>query len=704
MTPLPTRFPRRAQRCPTGGRWRWLAAAALFLLPAGASATAAPPITAQSLLAEMVDRSVAARWPDPPYVCSQFSSYDRRSRSPDDPEGWFANDDHGQYLRTMEAGGRTEYVMADAQGPGAIVRIWSPNPKGTIRIYLDGAATPTLEAPMADLLSGHGGVPPPLAYNKARGWNLYLPIPYATRCVVTAEEKDLYYQVNVRTWPKGTAVTSFAAGDLERLRAAMNEANTALARPGPLAPAPSDPPRVREQGAIPPGESRTVEIPAGDGGGAIRGISLRIAGRNAAQVRRSTLLSAEFDGEACVWSPAGAFFGADVLVPKATDWWTSVLGDSQLQCRWVMPFRKRAVLTLTNGCSEVVTFDLIVDRMAWTWDDRSMHFHATWRQEFPISVKGGAGTRDFTYVDVKGQGVYMGDALAVMNPVGEWWGEGDEKIRVDGEAFPSHFGTGTEDYYGFGWCMPERFDAPFNGQSRVDGQTRQNNWGHTTLRRVRSLDGIPFTRSLHFDMELWHWRACNVAYAVTCWFYARPGATVSPAPMPEEAAREIPQPPELTASMRVPGAMECETMKEVSVSFGSAHERQAAPRPGMWSDDGQLWVRGKGPGAFADIRLRIADERPRRVKLWASRSWDYGILRFTVNGTKAHEDMDMYSPRSEGIQPTGPIDLGVHKPLRGNINLRVQVIGGNPASEGNHSFFGLDCLTLEPVDDAAKPQ
>jgi hypothetical protein len=29
-----------------------------------------------------------------------------------------------------------------------------------------------------------------------------------------------------------------------------------------------------------------------------------------------------------------------------------------------------------------------------------------------------------------------------------WWGEGDEKFFVDGEQFPSTFGTGSEDYVG----------------------------------------------------------------------------------------------------------------------------------------------------------------------------------------------------------------------------------------------------------------
>jgi phage protein U len=46
----------------------------------------------------------------------------------------------------------------------------------------------------------------------------------------------------------------------------------------------------------------------------------------------------------------------------------------------------------------------------------------------------------------KGRRVYVGDTLTIMNPEEQWWGEGDEKIWVDGEDFPSLFGTGTEDY------------------------------------------------------------------------------------------------------------------------------------------------------------------------------------------------------------------------------------------------------------------
>ena len=52
----------------------------------------------------------------------------------------------------------------------------------------------------------------------------------------------------------------------------------------------------------------------------------------------------------------------------------------------------------------------------------------------------------------------VGDTLALHNGAAAWWGEGDEKIFVDGETFPSHFGTGSEDYYGYSfgeYAVPE---------------------------------------------------------------------------------------------------------------------------------------------------------------------------------------------------------------------------------------------------------
>ena len=60
----------------------------------------------------------------------------------------------------------------------------------------------------------------------------------------------------------------------------------------------------------------------------------------------------------------------------------------------------------------------------------------------------------------QGRGRFCGVMLHVWNPRGGWWGEGDEKFFVDGEKFPSTFGTGSEDYFGYAWCDPHLFQAP----------------------------------------------------------------------------------------------------------------------------------------------------------------------------------------------------------------------------------------------------
>ena len=107
------------------------------------------PLTLEGLLTEMTDRSAVARFPSPAYTCKQFSSYDPASTSSDNRATWFANGDQGHYLRVEQVGDRKEYVMAEMAGPGAIVRVWSPDPKGTLRVYLDGAKAPVIEATRA---------------------------------------------------------------------------------------------------------------------------------------------------------------------------------------------------------------------------------------------------------------------------------------------------------------------------------------------------------------------------------------------------------------------------------------------------------------------------------------------------------------------------------------------------------------------------
>jgi len=179
----------------------------------------------------------------------------------------------------------------------------------------------------------------------------------------------------------------------------------------------------------------------------------------------------------------------------------------------------------------------------------------------------------------------VGDTLALHNGAAAWWGEGDEKIFVDGETFPSHFGTGSEDYYGYSFGDLGTFwEAPFHAEPRWEGNRKP---GFVTVTRTRSLDAIPFTQSLQFDLEVWHWAATKMTYAAATYWYARPGARGNRAPQPEEAARPIDE-----LRNRLPGVLEGEELR-IRKKTGGVTEFQ---HEGRWSGGQQLWWRDANRG------------------------------------------------------------------------------------------------------------
>jgi hypothetical protein len=436
-----------------------------------------------------------------------------------------------------------------------------------------------------------------------------------------------------------------------------------------------------------PGKQASVDLPAGPK--AIRQLQLEIAREQVEgldEILRSVVLRIEFDGEETVWCPVSDFAGSGVGVNEVHNWYRTAWSCGILLSRWVMPYQKSARVTLINLGKQKIEAYMGASVTPWKWDARSMHFHANWRQERGIPTR---PYRDWNYVTVTGKGVYMGDTLAVFNPVRDWWGEGDEKIWVDRESFPSHFGTGSEDYYGYSWGNTTLFSGPFCCQPRVDGP---GNAGHTTNTRTRILDAIPFEKSIKVDMEIWHWKDVQMDYAVTSYWYAMPGAASNRTPQPEEAVAPISSLAD-RAAFKIPGAIECEKMKVAATSPDLAVSTQpvSALASGQWSGGEQLFLRGKKQGDFVELEIPVKDAGPQKVALYGTRSWDYGILRFSINGKAAEKDYDAY-----GKDPAagGPVDLGVFEPKDGRMILRVEVVGANPASKGTQSYFGLDCVVL----------
>jgi hypothetical protein len=653
-------------------------------LAAPASAPAPGPITVESLMKDMTDLKRLAKLPNPPYTTKQFSSYDRDAKSPS--ENWFANKDRGQFLAVEEKNGRKENVMMDTDGPGAIVRIWSANPAGVMRIYLDGSEKPTLEGPMKEFMSGEfPGLPAPLAVETARGFNVYFPIPYAKHCKVTCETTDVYYHVNYRTYPAKTEVKTFEKEDLERLSQPIKELAEKLSSPMKIAD-----PQPEAPGTTPaefdlnvnPGEEKGLRDVKGPG--AVMAIWAVLQSDDLAVAARGLLLSMTFDEEETVSCPFGDFFG---MAPGLQPYESLPMGVAEKPSvypwtHWFMPYESRMRCTVKNYTNNKIHLHGVFTLLdKYKWDDKSLLFHAKWRIEREIPSR---PFIDWTHLEVTGQGRFVGGMLNIINPAKNWWGEGDEKIYVDGEKFPSTFGTGSEDYYGYAWGSPERFTHAYHNQPHVQGPST---YGDSCVNRWHILDDIPFTKEFKFDMENWAWPdKINMTRAAISYWYARPESKDTFKPISAADLKYEPLPP--YQPYRVRGVIEGELLKPTDKTDGEVTENDVNDK---FSGEAQLRWSGAKQGSKMSIPFEVAEDGKQHVLVHLAKAADYAQVQLSVNDKKAGEVIDLYS---KALEPSGELDLGEFDLKKGPNKLSVEIIGKNAAAK-DRMLFGLDYIRLK---------
>jgi hypothetical protein len=505
-------------------------------------------ITLESLLSEMTDPGLMARFPVKEYQALQASSYNRESVSPDKP-GWFADSDGISWIREEPRDGKTEYVIMEHDGPGCITRLWTPffyydfnNRKGpNLRIYLDGNPIPVIDECFIDLVSGKGSIRPPFATFTARAGVCFLPVPFGKSCRITLSDKPFYHIINYRAYEKGTRVKSFTRKQYDKAGPMLLRTAAILNNP----PTPDVDDLSSKEFSLQPNESQYIDLPSGSN--AIRQFTIRIDPAGGTQALRSTILEMTFDRYRTVWCPVGDFFCSSDKINPFRTWSRTVLPDGTLVCRYVMPYDKSARIRLVNLNAKPVRGSVEFRTARWKWDKNSMYFHAAWK---PVGTLPGDRFTDMNFIDIRGKGVLAGDALSVLSPGHGWWGEGDEKIYVDetdvARKFPSHFGTGTEDYYGWaGGVVPtgrDTFSIPVG--ANVCNGNEADPRGYNTCTRNRILDAIPFHDRLVFDMEASpgtdireSWNVLD--YSLVTFWYAIPGSLSNAVPLPEKAAAPL---------------------------------------------------------------------------------------------------------------------------------------------------------------------
>lgn len=507
-------------------------------------------VSLSSLLREMTDADANTYLPKVPFTARLWSSHDRQTTTPDQP-GWFANGDANQFIRRDTVDGAVEEVMLDAKGPGAITRFWitvsGTCDRGDIRLYVDG--TRVMATNCLAFVSGGCFCPAPLSDSISketqlghRGHNLYLPIPYQKSCKVAyvrpaGTKGSFYYNVETRAYAAGTPVESFSMDVVKREKALIDETNRKLAGSRCGTDKPLYAPQTFDCVLAPQGAKRfTLAHPDG---GAIRRLAMTVTAEWMPNYLRSTVLEISFDGERTVWVPIGEFFGSGYTYEACTGWFTSCPGTDQFESRWTMPFARTCTVTVHNFGDRTVTLsNTAADWGPYAWDAaRSLHFGACWHAYADVMSGAGEGHTewDYDYAELKGSGFFVGTTLSLWQPVTKWWGEGDEKVFVDGERAPSFIGTGSEDHFGYAWGAPAPYSHPFlmqpigvgRGRGVLVNQMRRN----VVNVRNRALDAIPFTKSLKYDMEMWHWdRNIKIDFApLACW-YMRPGGICNHGP------------------------------------------------------------------------------------------------------------------------------------------------------------------------------
>jgi len=525
----------------------------LLVISSFSGILAAEPITTGTLVREMVDMHRLVEFPNPAYKTVQFSSYDRRSILPGGP-GWFANSEgfgnepvpnFAKVLTKPDEQGIGEYLVCDFKGPGAIVRVWAAANTGTLRMFLDDAEEPTYDGPAQEFLmytyrcfAEAGRIDEELFVGTFQQRNAcYLPIPFAKRCRIVWTGNisgPHFYEIQVRQYEPTAKVVTFQPQDLKTYESEIRRVSKILSNPQSRWRYTSSLQQVSINATVQP--QHIQQVLSLDGPKAVERLTLKVSASDLDKALRQTILHIVCDdypwGQ--VQSPIGDFFGAAPGINPFNSVPFTVEPNGNMTCRFVMPFAKSLKILLDNRGSQPVTVTGSVLPMDYKWNDAtSMHFRARWRVDHGLiadddtTSEDGSGVQDMPYLVANGKGVYVGTALMLLNPTsiptppGNWWGEGDEKIFVDDDVWPSIFGTGTEDYFNYAWASPEIFVHPYCGQPRNDGPA---NRGFVTNHRWHILDSLPFQRRISLYIELFtHDRTPGFSYARIGYHYGRPG-------------------------------------------------------------------------------------------------------------------------------------------------------------------------------------
>ncbi len=210
---------------------------------------------------------------------------------------------------------------------------------------------------------------------------------------------------------------------------------------------------------------------------------------------------------------------------------------------WEMPFAKHCRITMENRSKKEETLFYMISGWYGEIPQDAGYFHAAYRQEHPVT-KG----RAYTIIDgIEGRGCFAGVTLATgMNGNNTCWVEGEAKMYIDDDQYPSMNYTGTEDYfcgsYGFGNDIIlnryQTFSGMYTGLFAIMGDNREfyNGQQRFLLYRFHEKDQVYFSKNFKMTIDNLGWTGpryddyTSVAY----WYLEKPSKLAKELPSDEE--------------------------------------------------------------------------------------------------------------------------------------------------------------------------
>ena len=454
-----------------------------------------------------------------------------------------------------------------------------------------------------------------------------------------------------------------------------------------------DPDSNRDNFRIKPGETHVLADR--EGPGVITHIWMTFLGpephawaRDGAASHKEMVLRMFWDGreEPAVEAPVGDFFASGFGMSMEVDSLpVQVENGASYNCYWRMPFEKAARIEIENDSEKEIA--LLYYNIDWIEKERLgrndvPYFHARYRQEYP--AKSG---HDYVIFEGEGRGHYVGTVLCVRSRSPGWFGEGDEKIMIDDDEEPSIWGTGTEDYFLSAWGLRERC-FPFFGVPYTDGGHVLG--GKTCAYRWHLADPVVFQERIRVAIEHHGWISIdeNPDHKSISWnereddyssvaFWYQAGEPKPFPRIPSCAERMLPE-----IDVKIPGEG---FVDERFHGAGKAHVQKGEG----WSGFSQLFYKPPSvDDAWIEIPFRIERQRPVRLVLELTTSYDYGIYDVFLDGKKIRSGLDLYTAET-GVEEFPLLDFW---PGKGEHLLRMVCTGKNPLSSKH--WIGVDTIRI----------